>query len=213
MEKPIKVLIVDDHRLVRYAFKHLLSDHDDIQVIADVGSGEEALQFVGERMPDIVLMDINLPGISGIEALRQLRAAYPHLKIIVISYYRHYPYPRLAFESGAVGYLTKDSRPDLFLHAIRLAMTGQRYIAPSIAQDLALQKNTYRKESPLAQLSTRQLQVMQRVVTGESMQKIASELCLSKKSISSYRSQIFNKLQVETDVGLLLFAKRLGLID
>jgi two-component system invasion response regulator UvrY len=208
----IKVLIVDDHELVRIGVQRLLSDTDDIDVIGEAGSGEEAIEKTKELQPDIVLMDINMPGLGGMEATRKLLRVAKETKIIIVSAIETEPFPSRLLQIGARGYLSKDSTADELHEAIRTVFNGERYLNPKIAQQLALQYLSDNSESPFDALSERELQVMQMIISGQKVPDIADKLCLSSKTVNSYRYRLFEKLQVHSDVELTHMAIKYGLL-
>ena len=163
----IKVLIVDDHELVRMGMQRLLADTADIEVVGEADSGEQAIEKTKELQPDIVLMDINMPGLGGMEATRKLLRVAKDTKIIIVSVIETEPFPSRLLQIGARGYLSKDSNPEELHEAIRTVNSGERYLNPKIAQQLALQHLSDGSETPFANLSERELQVMQMIISGQ----------------------------------------------
>ena len=209
----IRVLLVDDHKLVRTGIRLILEDTPDLRVAGEAESGETALALAGELKPDVVLMDVSMPGIGGLEATRRLLARDTKIKVIVVSVHAAEPYPLRLMEAGAHGYLTKDCAAEEIVTAIRQVQAGKRYITASIAQQLALAKVDANRASPFEQLSQRETQVMLMVTSGQSPQAIAKKLHLSPKTVSTYRTRLFEKLGVENDVGLIRLALRYGVIE
>ncbi|MBU6420870.1 MAG: UvrY/SirA/GacA family response regulator transcription factor [Gammaproteobacteria bacterium] len=209
----IRVLLVDDHKLVRTGIRLILEDTPDLRVAGEAESGETALALAGELKPDVVLMDVSMPGIGGLEATRRLLARDTKIKVIVVSVHAAEPYPLRLMEAGAHGYLTKDCAAEEIVTAIRQVQAGKRYITASIAQQLALAKVDANRGSPFEQLSQRETQVMLMVTSGQSPQAIAKKLHLSPKTVSTYRTRLFEKLGVENDVGLTRLALRYGVIE
>lgn len=209
----IKVIIVDDHELLRMGITKLLQESNEIEVIADTHSGEEAIKLVREKKPDVVLMDVIMPGIGGLEATRRILRAEPHMKIIILTACDEEPFPSRLLQAGASGYLTKGSSTAEMLQAIRKVHGGQRYISPEIAQLLALKNLEDKDESPLDKLSERELQILMMIANGLSAQEISAKLCLSSKTIHSYRYRLFDKLKVQNDVELTRLALRHGILD
>lgn len=209
----IKVLLVDDHNLVRLALKNILTPTIDIKVVGEAESGESAISLVRELKPDIVMMDVQMPGIGGLETTHRLLQANPKLKIIVLTAHEEDPFPYSFVHAGAAGYLTKNTGADELLLAIRNVYAGHPYITASIAQQLALKQISYAAESPFATLSKRELQVMWMIANGNKVKDIAQKLCLSVKTISTYRLRLFQKLQIKNDVELTRLAMRYGMID
>jgi len=209
----IRVSIVDDHELVRTGIIRILGDVSDIEVVAEASSGEEAVQMVKTHRPDVVLMDVNMPGIGGIEATRKLTQIYPDLKVIVVTIHVDDPFPSRMLQAGAVGYLTKGCAVDEMVNAIREVYSGRRYISADVAQHLALKLMPGGDESPFDALSPRELQVMLMLTQGTKVQEISDKLCLSPKTVSTYRHRLYDKLGVSSDVALTRLAMRYGVVD
>jgi two-component system invasion response regulator UvrY len=209
----IRVLIVDDHELVRTGIKRILEDTRDIRVIAEASTGEEALQQVREHRPDVVLTDVNMPGIGGLEATRKIIQSHPDLRVIVVTIHVDEPYPTRLLEAGASGYLTKGCAVDEIVDAIQMVHRGERYIGADIARQLALSMLPGGERSPFDKLSQREMQVMLMVTQGHSIQDISDRLCLSPKTVSTYRYRLYEKLGVDNDVELTHLAMRHGMIE
>lgn len=209
----IKVLLVDDHELVRIGIKRLLQDINGIKVIGEASTGEEAIKIARELIPDVVLMDVQMPGIGGLEATKKMLRHNPDIKILALTVCDDEPYPSRLLQAGAAGYITKGCDTDEMVRAIRTVHSGQRYISSEIAQQLALKRFTKPDESPLDILSERELQIMLMITKGEKVQEISDKLCLSPKTVNSYRYRIFEKLSINNDVELTLLAMRLGLVE
>lgn len=209
----IKLLLVDDHDLVRSGLRRLLEEETDFEVVGEVGTGEQALQAVRTTKPDVVLMDINMPGMGGLEATRRLLSTNPKIKIIAVSMYSEEPYPSRLLEAGAAGYLSKDSAAEEVVTAVRQVAAGKNYVAPSIASKLAVSLIKGSKGSPFDSLSQREMQVVLLVTRGQSTKDISDSLCLSPKTVSTYRYRVFEKLDVANDVELTRLTMRYGLLD
>ncbi len=210
----IRVLVVDDHELVRSGITRMLADNPDIEVIGEASSGEDAIDSVRKDSPDIVLMDMNMPGIGGLEATKKICRYCPDVKIIVLTVNCEDPFPSKVMQIGAHGFLTKGAGSDEMVRAIRSVHAGQRYIAPEIAQQIALAQVTGRTdENPFQSLSERELQIMLMITKGEKAQDIAERLNLSSKTVNSYRYRMFEKLNVGGDVELTHLAIRHKMID
>ena len=208
----INVLLVDDHDLVRTGIKRVLEDISGIKVIGEARTGEEAVKLGRKLKPQVVLMDVKMPGIGGFEATRKLIRADPDIKVLIVTICNNDLYPARLLQVGASGYLTKGSTMDEMVQAIRAVAAGQRYISPEIASRLAFRHVTDQDQSPFDLLSERELQVMLMITMGMKVQDIADKLCLSSKTINSYRYRIFDKLAVKNDVELTLLAIRHGLV-
>ncbi len=209
----IRVLLVDDHKLVRTGIRLILEDTPDVRIAGEADSGEAAIALSRTLKADVVLMDVNMPGIGGFEATRKLLATQPDLKVIVVSVHATEPFPLRLMEAGAQGYLTKDCAADEIITAIRQVHAGRRYITPAIAQQLALSAVSRTHGSPFEQLSQREIQVMLMTTGGESPQAIAEKLHLSPKTVSTYRTRLFQKLGVSNAVELTRLALRYGVIE
>ncbi len=209
----IKVLLVDDHELVRIGIKRLLQDVTGMKVVGESATGEEAIRLAKTLIPDVVLMDVQMPGIGGLEATRKMIRHNPDLKVLALTVCDDEPYPSRLLQAGAAGYITKGCDPDEMIRAIRTVHAGQRYISSEIAQQLALKRFAKDEESPLDILSERELQIMLMITSGQKVQEISDKLCLSPKTVNSYRYRIFEKLGINNDVELTLLAIRLSLVE
>ena len=210
----INVLLVDDHELVRTGIKRILDDVRGFKVIGEAKTGEEAVQFCRQHAPNIVLMDMNMPGMGGLEATKKICRYCPDVKIIVLTVNCEDPFPSKVMQIGAHGFLTKGAGSDEMVRAIRCVHAGQRYIAPEIAQQIALAQVTGRTdENPFQSLSERELQIMLMITKGEKAQNIAERLNLRSKTVNSYRYRMFEKLNVGGDVELTHLAIRHKMID
>ncbi|MFI7857498.1 UvrY/SirA/GacA family response regulator transcription factor [Pseudomonas promysalinigenes] len=208
----IRVLVVDDHDLVRTGITRMLVDIDGLQVVGEADSGESALKLARELKPDVVLMDVKMPGIGGLEATRKLLRSHPDIKVVAVTVCEEDPFPTRLMQAGAAGYLTKGAGLDEMVQAIRMAFAGQRYISPQIAQQLAL-KSFQPQGSPFDALSEREIQIALMIVGCQKVQIISDKLCLSPKTVNTYRYRIFEKLSVTSDVELTLLAVRHGMVD
>lgn len=209
----IQVLIVDDHAIVRTGLKRILEKSKDIKVIGETDDGEKAVQIVKEKKPNVVLMDIHMPGIGGLEATRRIMHYEPQTRILVLTVSDDDVFPTRFLKNGAAGYITKGSDPEQLAHAIReVVHNNQRYLSPDIAQQLAL-KRVDDKKSIFQQLSERELQVLMMLTRGEKTPDIANQLNLSTKTVNTYRYRMFAKLGVKSDVELAHLAIRHGVID
>ena len=208
----IKVLLVDDHELVRTGIRRLMDDIVGLEVVGEVDTGEAAIDFVNAGHVDVILMDLNMPGIGGLEATRRLINKHKHLKIIVVTVHDSEPFPQQLFKAGAMGYLTKGCNIDEIVHAIKEVFYGRRYISVDIAQQIAMNTQP-QQENPFDKLSQREMQVMMMSMQGMKGQDISEQLNLSPKTISTYRYRLFEKLGVTNDVELTRLAMQYGFID
>lgn len=210
----IKVLVVDDHDLVRTGITRMLSDVEGVSVVGDVDSGERAVDFVRKMDVDIVLMDVKMPGIGGLEATRKISRFNPDIKVIAVTVCDDEPFPSRLLKAGASGYVTKGAGLEDMVSAIRMAAEGKRYISADIAQQLALKPFQDGDQGSLFDLlSEREIQITLMIVNCHKVQVISDKLCLSPKTVNSYRYRIFEKLGISSDVELTLLAVRHGMID
>ncbi len=208
----IRVMLVDDHDLIRYGLRRLLEDQSGIEVVEEASSGEQAMEKVRSVKPDVVLMDVNMPGIGGFEATSRITQTHPESKIIVLTVHSEGPLPKRILEAGASGYLTKGCPVEEMVEAIQKVHAGQRYIAPTIAQQLALSMLPG-EESVIDKLSQRELQVLIMISRGMRTNKISEMLSLSPKTISTYRKRLHDKLDVSNDVEMMHLAIKHGLLE
>ena len=209
----IRVMVADDHDLVRSGISRMLGDVQGIKVVAQAASGEEAVECYREFAPDVTLMDIRMPGIGGLEATRKICQINPHARIIAVTACADELFPAKLIEAGARGYVTKSTDISEMVTAIRNVFTGKKYIDPDIAQQLALQAIEPESASPFQQLSQREMQIAMMIVHCERVQTISEKLCLSPKTVNSYRYRMFEKLDISSDVELTHLAIRHELID
>lgn len=209
----IKVLVVDDHELVRIGISRMLADVEGLKVVGEASSGEDALKMVREQAPDVVLMDVQMPGIGGLEATRKIQRIDDSVRVIAVTVCDEEPFPSRLLKAGAAGYLTKGADLQEMVKAIRVVNAGQRYISADIAQQMALKPFRDDQDSPFDGLSERELQITMMVVNCHRVQEISDKLCLSPKTVNSYRYRVFEKLGITSDVELTLLAVRHGLVD
>lgn len=209
----INVLVVDDHDLVRVGIVRLLEDAEGVQVVGEAESGEQALELCRQLRPDVVLMDIKMPGIGGLEATRKMQRIDPDIRVIAVTACTDDPFPSRLMQAGAAGFLTKGADISEMISAIRKVKCGQRYISPEIAQKMALRPFDSAETNPFDLLSEREMQIAFMVVSCQKVQEISDKLCLSPKTVNSYRYRLFDKLEISSDVELTLLAMRHGVID
>ncbi len=209
----ITVLIVDDHALVRMGIKRLLEDTQDIQVIGEAQNGEEALLMVQQHHPDIILLDMKMPGIDGWEVIRRLKASSASSKIIAVSALSVEPLPSRVLQMGAMGYLSKEASIEEMTGAIRKVHRGERYMSAQLAQNLAIQRLNPVSQTPFEALTEREMQVMLLITSGITVPEISKRLFLSTKTVNSYRYRMFEKLNVKNDVELTHLAIKHSIIE
>lgn len=209
----IRVLLVDDHTVVRFGFRLLLEAAADVQVVAEADSGEHAYATYPQCKPDIVIMDLSMPGMGGIEALKRIRNHYPDSRLLALSAHDDAMHARRALSQGALGFLSKRSAPEILLDAVRTVAAGKRYLDPSLAQELALAEIEGAGDSPIARLSEREFEVFLRLAQGAAVQSIANDLNLSASTVGTHLYNIKQKLGASNQAELTLIALRAGLIE
>lgn len=209
----IRILLVDDHELIRSGVRSLLKEMAGIAIVGEAASGEEGVKLARELKPDIVLMDVMMPGIGGLEATRKLKQAEPNIRVIALTACDEEPFPYRMLQAGAEGFLTKGSGFEEVKLAIQKVHSGQKHISPEVAQELALRKLNDGDKTPFDGLSDREMQVTLMIIHGQSVQQISERLCLSSKTINTYRYRIFDKLKVNNDVELTHLAIRYNVLD
>ena len=215
MIKTVNILVVDDHDLMRMGLVRILNDVDGFAVVGEASSGEDAIKRVRNTDVDVVLMDVKMPGIGGVEATRRLVAVNEGIKVIAVTSCEDELYPSRLLQAGAAAYLTKKAQPDEVIKAVNMVMSGKSYVSQEIAQQLAL-KNTGLSNTPdsiFEQLSERELQIAMMTVRGEKPTAIADKLNISSKTINSYRYRIFEKFDISSDVELVHLAIKHKVFD
>jgi DNA-binding NarL/FixJ family response regulator len=208
----IQVAIVDDHQIVRTGFRELLSEDASITIAFEAANGDEALEKLRTTQCGVLLLDISLPGKSGVDVLRAVRQRYPEIKVLILSGFPEESYALAMIKNGANGYLCKDCEREELLRAIHMVSAGRRYVSPRTAELLADEMSGERSGVLHEALSDRELQVFLRLASGESVSDIAGQLHLSVKTISTYRSRVTDKLNVASNAELATYALRHGLI-
>lgn len=209
----INVLIVDDHELVRQGIGSLLDSVDNISVVGFAECGEKAIPLFEISWPDVVLMDVNMPGMGGIEACRRLLQHHPDIKIIGMSVHNDGPIPPILFKLGVQGFISKSSSVDEMVNAIEKVVSGERYISSDVASNLALSSLEGNEDSPFDKLSQREVEVVTLILQGKNIQEMAEFLSISDKTINTYRYRIYNKLGISNDVELTRMAVKFNFID
>jgi len=210
----IQILIVNDQALVRTGLRHILDQSSAITKINEASSKEVARNRCRQMRPDVILLSVNLPGLTGFEVIRKLKRTHPDAKIIVLAVHAKAPYPARLLGAGASGYLTRDCDAGELLKAIRVVAAGQRYIGSEAAKQLALSMlSGGAGESPFEDLSAREMEVMLKITDGRRIPDIASLMCLSPKTVSTYKYRILGKLGARSEVELVRMAMRYGLVD
>ena len=207
----IRVLIVDDHAIVRRGLRELLSDEFRGAAFGEASTAQQALEQLWKQKWDVALLDITLPGRSGLDLLKEFKAARPRLPVLVLSVHPEDQFALRALKAGAEGYLTKESAPEELVKAIRKILAGGRYVSPTLAEKLALGVRKDSTRAPHETLSDREYEVMCWIASGKAVTEIAADLSLSPKTISTYRTRILEKLGVKNSAEIVQYALRNGL--
>ncbi|AQV93134.1 DNA-binding response regulator [Cupriavidus necator] len=208
----IRLMLADDHTIIRDGLKTIFSTVPDMQVVAEAADGCEVLALLRARAPDVLLLDMSMPGRSGILLIQQIRASHPALPILVLSMYRESQYAVQAIRAGAAGYLTKNVESDQLLGAIRKVARGGTAVSPAIADKLVSQARQPDAMLPHARLTARELQVFQMLAEGLGINEIATALSLSAKTVSTHKANILGKMDIASTAGLVHYAIRHGLL-
>lgn len=209
----IRILIADDHAIVRAGLKQFIADEKDMVVAGEAADGMETLTFVRNQECDVVLLDISMPGKNGIDTLRQLKRSRPELPVLILSAYSEQQFAVSLLRAGASGYINKESASEQLVAAIRTVVKGGKYVSPSVAQVLVSDLSS-KGDRPLhSTLSKREFQIFYRLAAGASVSKIAEELFLSVKTVSTYRARILEKMQMSSNADLTYYAVKNKVID
>jgi two-component system invasion response regulator UvrY len=209
----IRTLIADDHPIVRAGLRQMLAEAADIEVAAEAGDSHELLKLIRKGGIDVVLLDISMPGLTGLDALKQIKVENPDLPILVLSMHPEDQYGIRVLKAGAAGYLMKSAAPDQLIGAIRKVQRGGRYVSPSLAEKIAFDLQTGASGLPHETLSDREYQVLCMIASGKTVKQIAAELALSEKTVSTYRARILEKMNMKSNSELTHYAIKLDLVD
>lgn len=207
----IRILIIDDHAIVRRGLRDIVADTPDMEVVVEAANGHEGLRMVRKSEPDVILLDISMPGLSGLETLQQIKAERPNRPVLMLSMFPEEQYAVRALKLGASGYLTKESAPDELIAAIRKVAGGGRYVNTTLAEKLAEYVGGENGLPLHHTLSNRELQVMLMIAAGKSVKNIADELSLSVKTISTHRTRLLQKMQLHNNAEIVRYALDHGL--
>lgn len=211
-ESAVRVMVADDHRLVRAGMVELLRTIPRLDVVGEAANGEEVLELAPQLRPDIILMDVQMPGLGGIETTHRLASTYPSARVIAVSVLDADPVPARMLEAGAFGFVSKDADPAEVVEAVLRVASGERYIPAELARRLALASSGPRAPGQFGRLSRRELELVLYTAQGLGTIAIAERLCLSPKTVSTYRRRVFDKLGVKNDIDLVKLAAGHGLI-
>lgn len=212
---PYRIVLADDHVLIRHGIKNIISQNDDLEVVGEVGDGEELLKVIDRQPVDLVILDISMPKIGGMEAVGLIKTKCPWVKVLILTMHKSKQYFYHSMTAGADGYLVKDDSDEELLIAIRKILAGKSYISPFIAEDFADDViNTYRGErkTPFQQLTKREKEILQLVVDGYTSKQMADNLGLSPRTVDHHRSNLLRKFQMKNSVDLVNFAVRNGFV-
>jgi two-component system invasion response regulator UvrY len=213
MKKTVRILVVDDHAIVRAGMKQFVTEESDMEVTGEAGSAAEAIAKLRANTYDVVLLDISLPDRSGVDLLKQIKRDWPQLPVLVMSMHPEDRYAVQLLRAGASGYMPKEAAPDQLVAALRTVLEGRRYISLAVAELLATELDRHEEGPPHAALSDRERQIFERLARGIPPTKIADELALSVKTVSTYRTRILEKMGMKTNADLTYYAVKNGLID
>ncbi|MDE2598726.1 MAG: response regulator transcription factor [Rhodocyclaceae bacterium] len=209
----IRILVADDHAIIRDGLKQIIAFNSDMQVVGEAGDGDEVLQQLRKTPCDLLLMDLSMPGKSGIALIQQLKASYPKLVVLVLSMHQESQYAVQAIRAGASGYITKSMASQQLIEGIRKTARGGNFISAAVAEKLVQQIQQPENQLPHARLTSREFQIFQMLVEGRSVNEIADALSLSNKTVSTHKANIQQKMEIETTAGLVHYAMKHGLIE
>lgn len=217
MNKPVRILIADDHTIVRHGLARLLEEQKDLKVVGEASTGQIAVKQAIDLKPDIVILDIAMPHMNGIEAAKRIRKHLPKTKILILSMYSHEHYIAELLESGVSGYLLKDASGRDIIKAIHAALKNETFLSPYISKKLVKSylspRKTFGKAERYKQLTNREREIFQLIAEGHATRRIAEMLCVSVSTVKSHRANIMEKLDIDSPVKLIHYALKLGLVD
>ncbi len=208
----IRILIADDHDLFRAGLRMLIATQDDMKVVGEAGTGRETIALCKRVIPDVLLLDLDMPDIDGIEVTQQITAALPDMRVLVLTMYDSEDYAMQLTRCGAAGYIVKGTSPKDLPEAIRIVAGGEEYISPHLAEKILFEEKRFRKEDPLDLLSAREIQVLGKLALGHSVRDIAEELGLSVKTVETYKRRTMHKLDLRNISDITRFAIKHDLI-
>ena len=213
MTDKIHVLIADDHAIVRQGLKQILSETSDLIIAGEADDGIEAVRLARNTRWDVFLLDVSMPSRNGIDTLKQLRKEFPRQPVLILSMHAEEQYAVRAIKSGAAGYLTKQSAPELLVTAIRQVASGKKFISPTLAEQLAAAISDDGDKLPHERVTDREYQVLVRIALGRTLTQIADELNLSVKTVSEYRKRLLDKMRLDTTAELIRYGLEHGLVQ
>jgi DNA-binding NarL/FixJ family response regulator len=210
--KPLKVFIADDHLLIREGLKKILSVEKEFVVVGESGEPDEVLDFINENEVDILILDLNMPGRSGLDVLKHVKKMKPETKVLILSMYPEDQFGERTIKAGASGYITKESASDELLKALKKIAKGGNYISPAFAEKLLLRRKNVPEQKPHELLSDRELQIMILLAKGKTQVEISNELALSTSTVNTYRSRILEKLKLKSNAEIIRYALQNNLV-
>lgn len=209
----IAVLVADDHKIFRDGVRRILEDGGSMKVVAEAADSRQAIQLVGEHEPDVVLLDIRMPGRGPLETVQEIKTRSPKTRVLMLTAQPEDFFAVRVLRAGADGYLTKDAGSNELREAIRRVVQGRKYISPALAETIALSVDSDTAAAPHLSLSRRELEVMVKLAQGRTVQEIADELALSPKTVSTYRTRVLEKLHLSSNADIVRYAIRVGLVE
>jgi len=209
---PIRIMLVDDHAVVRSGVRRLLEQHTGLTVVAEAENGERAYQLFGEYSPDAAVVDLSMPGMGGMEAIRRIVARFPAAKLLVLSMHENPAFANQAIKAGAKGYLAKNGLAEELVDALQAIISGKTYLSPEIARKIALQ-TLQNQADPMQQLSAREFEIFRLLAEGKETEEIAQALKISSKTVANYQTTIKQKLGINSPVEMVRLAIRHGVIE
>jgi DNA-binding NarL/FixJ family response regulator len=207
------VLIADDHAVVRAGLRQFLVDGGGVSDVAEAATGQETLDLLRSKRFDLLILDINMPGRGGLDILKHVRASFPETRVLVVSGFPERQYAVNVLKAGASGYLSKESAPEELIKAVQLVLSGRRYVSTTLAEQLVTDLDADPDKPVHSQLSEREFQILCKLASGNSVSEIAKELCLSVKTVSTYRTRVLEKMGLRSNADLTAYALRNGLIQ
>lgn len=208
--QPIRIMLVDDHAFVRAGIRRLLEQDSRFLVVAEADTGERAYQLFGEHLPDISIMDLSMPGLGGMEAIKRIVARHTKARVLVLSMHENAAFCNQALKAGAKGYLAKNSLAEELVHALDAILDDEIYVNSDIAKKISVQRDQI---DPMLQLSVREFEIFRMLAEGQDIYEIAAALNISSKTVANYQTMIKEKLGITSPVGLVRYAIRFGIID
>ena len=209
----IKIFIADDHSLIREGIKNLISSESDIKIIGESSNPHEVLEQLKKHKPDVIVLDISMPGKSGLDLLKEIKIQLPDIKVLMMSMLPEEQFAKRTLKAGASGYITKTSLPEEFIIAIRRVASGRKYVSQNLAEQLAEDLDENVEKKPYELLSDREFQILKMIASGKSQTDIADELAISVSTVNTYRSRILDKLKLKSNSDLIRYAFKNNLID